>query len=567
MSRDFKHAAVMVRRYKCFRSDEWAGFSEVKPVNVIIGRNASGKSTLLDLIDHVTQRVDIHQGNVGPAPEVQVGTIITQQAIADSFPPTAHGGPIPGNHFEFGKKWIGEKVKFTLDHSRQRVAAIVEPEITAPDATGHAAAIARKVAPWYSNMRSRRLRAERDMRPEAFGTIPSHTIGENGSGATNLLANYVLRSSFDSDLVEKTLLSALNSVFAPDSLFSRIQLREIGDNLWEVFLHEDGKGAIRLSLTGSGIRTVLLVLATVLLVPALEKTSPAEYLFCFEELENNLHPALQRRLFAFLRKIAVDQGSHVFITTHSHVAIDLFAHDSEAQLIHVIHDKQASLTRLIASFRDKSSVLDDLDIRASDLLQANGVIWVEGPSDRSYLNRWIDVTTSGRLKEGVHYQCAIYGGRLLSHFSAEAECNEGDLIALLRVNRNAALLADRDSSTAEEELSATKLRLVAEMQAIGGLVWITAGRDIENYLSARAVSVLMEATYERDPEQFEQFADYLDTAVSGAGRRFEKGKTSFASRIAPILSEQDIAERLDLAPQLAALVARIHAWNRTEAET
>ena len=34
-----------------------------------------------------------------------------------------------------------------------------------------------------------------------------------------------------------------------------------------------------------------------------------------------------------------------------------------------------------------SEVLSNLGIRASELLQSNGVIWVEGPSDRVYIKR------------------------------------------------------------------------------------------------------------------------------------------------------------------------------------
>ena len=49
------------------------------------------------------------------------------------------------------------------------------------------------------------------------------------------------------------------------------------------------------SHTGSGIKTILLVLVFLYLVPRIERRTLADYVFGFEELENNLHPALQRR--------------------------------------------------------------------------------------------------------------------------------------------------------------------------------------------------------------------------------------------------------------------------------
>ena len=50
-------------------------------------------------------------------------------------------------------------------------------------------------------------------------------------------------------------------------------------------------------------------------------------------------------------------------------------------------------------------------------MQANSVIWVEGPTDRIYLNHWIQPVDPA-LKEGLHYSIMFYGGRLLSHLTA-----------------------------------------------------------------------------------------------------------------------------------------------------
>jgi len=41
--------SVKFKGYRCFKND-WAGFEAIKPINVIIGRNNSGKSHLLDLV-------------------------------------------------------------------------------------------------------------------------------------------------------------------------------------------------------------------------------------------------------------------------------------------------------------------------------------------------------------------------------------------------------------------------------------------------------------------------------------------------------------------------------------
>jgi putative ATP-dependent endonuclease of the OLD family len=212
-------------------------------------------------------------------------------------------------------------------------------------------------------------------------------------------------------------LDDLNCIFEPDASFTRILVQQLGDEKainerWEVFLEESEKGRIPLSQSGSGLKTVLLVLIYLYLVPEIEKKELSHYLFGFEELENNLHPALQRRLLSYLRKKAVEKGCRFFLTTHSSVAIDLFASDDQAQILHVTHDGKRASVRTVKTYIENCGVLDDLDIRASDLLQSNGIVWVEGPTDRLYFNHWIDVWTDRKLKEGTHYQCVFYGGRL-----------------------------------------------------------------------------------------------------------------------------------------------------------
>ena len=40
--------SIYFKGHTCFKN-EWSGFDTIKPINVIIGRNNSGKSHLLDL--------------------------------------------------------------------------------------------------------------------------------------------------------------------------------------------------------------------------------------------------------------------------------------------------------------------------------------------------------------------------------------------------------------------------------------------------------------------------------------------------------------------------------------
>ena len=42
--------SIFFKGHTCFKK-EWSGFDVIKPINVIIGRNNSGKSHLLDLVE------------------------------------------------------------------------------------------------------------------------------------------------------------------------------------------------------------------------------------------------------------------------------------------------------------------------------------------------------------------------------------------------------------------------------------------------------------------------------------------------------------------------------------
>ena len=88
-------------------------------------------------------------------------------------------------------------------------------------------------------------------------------------------------------------------------------------------------------------------------------------------------------------------------------------------------------------------MLSDLDVRASDLFQSNGIIWVEGPSDRVYINRWLKVFCDSEYIEGSHYQFLYYGGKTLSHFTVDDKLD--DLISILKTNKNAAIVIDSEA--------------------------------------------------------------------------------------------------------------------------
>lgn len=524
------------------------------PINVLVGKNNSGKSTILDLVRFACAPAfdpEIPSSNI---PQIELTSVLTERHIERVFAKNVSGGEIEGNHFEYGKKFIGASLTYKL---RPEPAFLSSDPAIPLRLEGLKQQLARVQESPLNGLAFCHLLPNRDILPEGPEEPPR--LRPNGSGTTALIQAFLHKDWYDHTVVEKEFLGALNEVLRGDAHFTRITSRHQKNGQWEIYLEEANKGLISLADSGNGLKTIIIVLCYFILAPTLQGKTLDQYVFGFEEIENNLHPALLRRFLSYIRMFCQKHGCILVLTTHSSIAIDYFANDSQAQILHVVHDGTRAQVTPSLNYATNKKILEDLDVRASDLLQANCIVWVEGPSDRIYFNRWIEIFSKDTLHEGSHYQCAFYGGKLLSHYSAQPRNEVDEFVHILGINRNAILIADRDRN-AEQAPNATKERVVREIEAADGYAWVTTGREVENYLPLEAVRKLLK----RDIAEIGMSSDFgkcLAEEDREAGLAFERSKPRFAIEVGPFLTEANLATVRGLRDNIRCCIDHIRRWN------
>ena len=546
------YSSLRIKKYKLF---EEVFLLDLKRVNIIIGKNNSGKSSLIDAFSAA------YDENEFAKLEKEIGELIASTAVSIEMVEAVfrgYSGIGRWNPTRYATAVEGKEIGFRITGKTVSFSGSIKVELMSDDKL-----INELKSHWPSGLRiveeTRNQTCFRRMNAERY-IVPEHTLEDGlsptGEGATNLMRKILSESNYDESTIEIELLNALNSIFQSDGEFESIRIQQINGEsggIWEVFLQEKGQQRIPLSKMGSGLKTIILILLNLLVIPGLSKKT--RFVYAFEEIENNLHPALQRRVFDYLYKYAVDNETTIFITTHSHVAINCFYDKDEASLYYIEKKDNKATVYRIESYLDKAKILSDLDVKASDILQSNGIIWVEGPSDRVYIKRWIELLTDNEFEEGKDYQFLYYGGRLLSHYSAEEET---DLISILTTNRNAAIVIDSDKINRQTSLNNTKKRIIGEFSRLNMFSWVTKGKEIENYIPVSAIRNMLGKDRMKECGQYELFPGYIEKHYKG----FSGRKVQFANSVIKNMSKEECERKMDLQKQIKELYRSIEKWNR-----
>ena len=94
---------IIIEKYKCFNNVEISG---IKNINIVIGKNNIGKSSILDVIEMI---YGVKKSNNS---KILLTKRMDENLISSVFRKGYGGGGINGDHYEFGKQYIDKELTF-----------------------------------------------------------------------------------------------------------------------------------------------------------------------------------------------------------------------------------------------------------------------------------------------------------------------------------------------------------------------------------------------------------------------------------------------------------------------
>ncbi|MFH4562008.1 AAA family ATPase [Vibrio diabolicus] len=271
-------------------------------------------------------------------------------------------------------------------------------------------------------------------------------------------------------------------------------------------------------------------------------------IFFIEEPEKNLHAGMQRALIEAFRACP----QHMFFfTTQSNHFVDLTLEADDLNLISVKKTvaQDGKATSIVQSQANNNEVLKDLGVLASSVLLANCSIWVEGITDKRYLQVYLakyldeletfscseDGTLAEResvkarvaklrtYNENLHYVFVEYQGSNITHwaFTDEADPEETSQTPAQKLSKDILLIADADIDSKGRRVEDLK-------EALGDRFELLKWKEIENYIPQHIIIKAAKKHWDSFQKtqgssyNFEDLADkYFENSEIGIGGLLE----------------------------------------------
>jgi len=248
---------------------------------------------------------------------------------------------------------------------------------------------------------------------------------------------------------------------------------------------------------GDGIQAIII------LMYRLFTAQPGTWIF-IEEPEQGLHPGLQR---IFLETLAQhpdlrDKNLKIFMSTHSNHLLGVAVSELEDVSVFAFQQRWTDTGDEQFQIRPihtrQQNLLTLLGVANSSVFLANCGIWVEGVTDRKYLQAYLSAyLESDELEaednfvpqEDIHYAFFEYAGSNLVHYLFDSEddasSDQAEQIRAQFLCNRIFLLADRDEDKGE------KHERLEGCQSDSFQYFVTPGIEVENLISETQLSQVL----------------------------------------------------------------------------
>ncbi|CAM3440894.1 AAA family ATPase [Zobellia roscoffensis] len=238
---------------------------------------------------------------------------------------------------------------------------------------------------------------------------------------------------------------------------------------------------------GDGIQSLILLLFPVF-------TARKNSWIFIEEPETYLHPGLQRIFLETLisNEYLSSQNLKLFFSTHSNHFLDQSLNHEEISIFQFEKEKIDKFN-IKTNVKPEKEILDLLGVNTSSVFLANSTIWVEGPTDRKYISKFLKLYCKhydkAPLKEDIDFAFFEYGGNLIAHYlfvEDNFEADESEIrekIAAFALSNKIFLIADHDNAKGTTKKGKRRIALQTLSDSNSNFCFqSTELREIENLL-------------------------------------------------------------------------------------
>lgn len=318
------------------------------------------------------------------------------------------------------------------------------------------------------------------LRDPDLRAIPARVDKMDESGTNLIRALETLRSSPKHDIYEDIVESYVDIMENVTDLRIQYDRGAGGQDKYTLFIEEKGfKNRFKATHISSGSLEILVLLTK--LHMAKDETD----LIAIEEPELHLHPGAEKEIFEIITDLAKDGGPQVIVSTHSEVFVDESQVDN---IVLVTRDKETKLNQV-----EGGEFLDILGYDNSDLVQSDAVVFVEGRSDKVIFEKMAEKIGKPLQNQGIEIVVG-YGDQLKS-----------DAEPITRVLNQLGIpyqfVFDSDGMSPEEKVSK-----ISEHDGLNpGNIQVLEEHSIESYIISSPVAIA--SSINEDVDVVQEFID------------------------------------------------------------